>query len=142
VASFGTRQKTIGEINITPLTDVFLVLLVVVIITAPALSRARGGITSPEVNQAVALKSTWLVANVEKDGTIYVDGAQVAPENLHGVLSARAVSLPEKVIVVRGDRQAQSGMILNVLRTAKEVGFVDGFIAGQITRLETGVETP
>jgi biopolymer transport protein ExbD/biopolymer transport protein TolR len=142
MAPFGQRQKTIGEINITPLTDVFLVLLVVVIITAPALSRARGGITSPEVNQAVALKSTWLVANVEKDGTIYVDGAPVAPENLHGVLSARAASLPDKVIVVRGDRESQSGVILNILRTAKDAGFVDGFIAGQVTRLDTTTDTP
>lgn len=136
------RDKTIGEINITPLTDVFLVLLVIVIISAPALSKMRAGITSPEVSKAVTLKNTWLVANVDKEGNVFIDGVAVEAANLHGVLSSRAATLPEKVIVVRGDKEAQSGAILGVLRTAKEAGFEDGYIAGQVLRVKTSQGTP
>ena len=133
-----SRNKTIGEINITPLTDVFLVLLVVVIIAAPALSSMQQGIATPEVNAAVALKNTWLVAHVDSGGAVFIEGSQVELANLQAFLAARAETLPEKVIVIRGDRNAQSGVILNVLRAAEAAGFDDGFIAGQLTRIDAG----
>ncbi len=131
----GGRKKTFGDINITPLTDVFLVLLVVVIIAAPALSKVHNGITTPQVNKAVTLKKTWLVAEVDKAGLVFVDGQQVPEAQLKEYLASRLVSLPEKNIVVRGDETTQSGVILQVLRAAKDAGFEQGFIAGQIARV-------
>jgi biopolymer transport protein ExbD len=134
------RNKTFGDINITPLTDVFLVLLVVVIIAAPALSKVHGGIITPEVNKAVTLKNTWLVADVDKDGGVFIDGAKIDMPLLREYLAGRVATLPEKNIVVRGDQSTQSGIILNVLRTAKEAGFEQGFIAGQVAKVSTKLE--
>lgn len=135
MASGGARKKTFSDINITPLTDVFLVLLVVVIIAAPALSKVHTGITTPQVNKAVTLKKTWLVAEVDKTGVVFIDEQQVPEAQLKNYLASRIVSLPEKNIVVRGDETTQSGVILQVLRAAKDAGFEQGFIAGQIARV-------
>jgi len=131
----GVRNKTFGEINITPLTDVFLVLLVVVIIAAPALSKVHQGITTPQVHKAVTLKKTWLVAEVDKTGGVFVDAQQIPEAQLQDYLASRLAALPEKCIVVRGDESTQSGIILQVLRAAKDAGFEQGFIAGQVARV-------
>src|SRR5690349_15763472 len=128
----GGNKKTFGDINITPLTDVFLVLLVVVIIAAPALSKVHNGITTPKVNKAVTLKKTWLVAEVDKTGTVFIDEQPVPEAQLKDYLAAKLATLPEKNIVVRGDETTQSGIILQVLRAAKDAGFEQGFIAGQV----------
>lgn len=136
------RKQTFNEINITPLTDVFLVLLVVVIIAAPALSKVHGGIVTPEVNKAVTLKNTWLVADVDKEGGVFIDGAKVEMPLLEEYLRGRVATLPEKNIVVRGDQSTQSGIILNVLRTAKTAGFEQGFIAGQVAKVSATPEQP
>ena len=133
----GRRSKTFSEINITPLTDVFLVLLVVIIIAAPALSNIQKGIATPEVHKAVTLKKTWLVAEVDKSGMVFIDGVPVPEPQMRDVFAAKLPSLEEKVLVVRGDEVAKSGVVLSVMRAAKEAGFEQGFIAGQITRLPT-----
>lgn len=130
----GGSKKTFGDINITPLTDVFLVLLVVVIIAAPALSKVHGGITTPKVNKAVTLKKTWLVAEVDKAGTVFIDEQPIPEGQLKDYLASKLASLPERNIVVRGDESTQSGVILQVLRAAKDAGFEQGFIAGQVAR--------
>jgi len=135
MAAGAGNKKTFGDINITPLTDVFLVLLVVVIIAAPALSKVHNGITTPQVNRAVTLKKTWLVAEVDKTGVVFIDEQQVSEAQLKDYLATRLASLPEKNIVVRGDEATQSGVILQVLRAAKDAGFEQGFIAGQIARV-------
>ncbi len=131
----GGRKKTFSDINVTPLTDVFLVLLVVVIVAAPALSKVHSGITTPQVNRAVTLKKTWLVVEVDKAGVVFIDEQQVPEAQLRDYLASRLVSQPDKSIVVRGDESAESGVILHVLRAAKEAGFEQAFIAGQIARV-------
>jgi biopolymer transport protein ExbD/biopolymer transport protein TolR len=135
MAAGARRTKTFSDINITPLTDVFLVLLVVIIIAAPALSNIQKGISTPQVHKAITLKNTWLVAEVDKTGAVFIDGVPVQEAQVRDVLAAKLPSLEEKILVVRGDEIAKSGVVLSVMRAAKEAGFEQGFIAGQITRL-------
>ena len=137
MAARARRNATFSDINITPLTDVFLVLLVVIIIAAPALSNIQKGISTPQVNKAITLKKTWLVAEVDKSGTVFIAGVPVPEAQIRDVLAAKLPLLEEKILVVRGDEVAKSGVILSVMRAAKEAGFEQGFIAGQITRLPT-----
>ena len=67
------KKALFTEINITPLTDIFLVLLIIMMVVAPTFQSVDNSISIPEVNSGVAIEQGKVVVSVTKDGTIYVD---------------------------------------------------------------------
>jgi len=125
------KRHVFGEINITPLTDIFLVLLIIVIVVAPNLANTRRDIKMPRVTTGDGVEKKWLAVEITTDGSFYIDATLVKPDDLEATLKGRLGSLQEKLLVVRGDRASKSRAVMSVFQAAKNAGFERVLIAGE-----------
>ncbi|MBC5785565.1 biopolymer transporter ExbD [Ramlibacter sp. USB13] len=132
---FGRLERTQGdtpmsEINVTPLVDVMLVLVVIFIITAPLLaSSIRLDLPKAEGTQpGDAPKFVTLV--VDKAGQAFLNDKAVSPEQLATQLAASAKQNPETEIQLRADQGVPYGKVVEVMGIAHKAGLSRiGFVA-------------
>jgi biopolymer transport protein TolR len=113
-----------SDINITPLVDVILVLLVVFMVTAPLLATGLR-VELPQVTaEQTPLRDTKLVITVTKDGQI-VFGDRDATADIEEILRTDPLVQTEREIYVRADQDARYGDVARVVAAARAAG-VDG----------------
>ncbi len=117
------RRQLLEEINITPLTDVFLVLLIIMMVVAPMLKMVRSEIIPPAVNAGAPIDKAKLVVEVTRDGMYFVDGAQTSIEGLPAALRAGGEHFAEKDVVIRADRDTKGSAVMKVFDAAREAQF-------------------
>ena len=126
------KKALFTEINITPLTDIFLVLLIIMMVVAPTFQAVDNSISIPEVNSGVAIEQGKVVVSVTKDGTIYVDSKKSSPEFLVSDLEAVKAPNDEKAeIVVKADEKVKSSVIMNIMDAAQEANYKKLIVAGE-----------
>jgi biopolymer transport protein ExbD len=117
------RGQIIAEINVTPLTDVFLVLLIIFMITASAMLKPAANVnlpeTAPENEEAQGVMVTMTPAKQIFVGDRAVEGDDAAVASALKDALARA---KQKVVILAGDRQVVLGEVVRVLALAKEAG--------------------
>ena len=126
------KKALFTEINITPLTDIFLVLLIIMMVVAPTFQSIDNTITIPEVNSGNAIEQGKVVVSVTKDGTIYVDTKKSSLENL--VSDLEAVKNPEDKspeIVVKADEKVKSTIIMSIMDAAQDASYKKLIVAGE-----------
>lgn len=141
MAGGGPTQGQFGDINITPLTDVFLVLLIVIIIASPSMQSLQKNITTPKLQQGEHLNKDWPMVEVDKNDVIKVDDKQYKLEELQPLFTKWLEDpAKQKSLVVRGDETTDSGVILEVLEAATAAGFEKTYIAGELEQIsDTGI---
>src|SRR5437660_6384216 len=106
------RYRPMSEINVTPLVDVMLVLLVVFMVTAPLLTVGvpveLPQTQAPPINEP----KEPTVITVNRDGAVYVQESTVAVDALVAKLQAITGNNPEAVLYVRGDKEINYGRVL------------------------------
>lgn len=111
--------------NVTPLVDVVLVLLIIFMVVIPAIEQGMAieipGITHPDKKSESNFQSFTLT--VTKEGTVWLDDEEVAWAKLEGRLKNAAVQSPGKRVVLRGDKGASYGNIRRAYRVVQQVGF-------------------
>lgn len=118
------KRRLVDEINITPLTDVFLVLLIIMMVMAPMMKMTRTEIRAPEVEKGAALDPSKLAVEVTKEGVYYVDGQETPPADLAKVLLAAAKDPPEtRGLILQGDKEALSKYAVTVFTAAREAEY-------------------
>jgi biopolymer transport protein ExbD len=120
-ADESTGDDIVAEINITPLTDIFLVLLIIFMVTTSVISSQGKNVDLP--SSAIA-SSTPSGVNVtlSTDEQIAVDGKVVRQEDLKAALQAALANAKDKIVILRGDREVVLGKAVNVLDVAQEAG--------------------
>jgi biopolymer transport protein TolR len=117
------HARPMSEINVTPLVDVMLVLLIVFMVTAPLLS-AGVPIDLPESKaQPLSLEKEPITVTVDQQGRIFVKEEEVTLDQLVPKLNQIAVTGLDERIYVRGDRTASYGTIMQVMGTINGAGF-------------------
>lgn len=112
-----------SDINVTPLVDVMLVLLVVFMITAPLMT-VGVPVDLPKTAAApLPVDKDPLFVTVQTDGRVYVQDSEVSIYTLVPVLVAATNSNPEARILVRGDQKIAYGRIMEVMGTISLAGF-------------------
>ena len=117
------RRKLMGEINIIPLVDVVLVLLVVFMMTAPMLTRGVD-VDLPEANsQAVATQEEPLEITVREDG-VYIQKTRVADphKNLAAKVQAILKEQPGQHVLLRGQRTVDYEAVVVTLNLLRQGG--------------------
>jgi len=66
------KGKIFNEINITPLTDIFLVLLIIMMVLAPTFSSVEQNISVPEINSGINVENKQVVISVTKEGALFL----------------------------------------------------------------------
>jgi biopolymer transport protein ExbD len=127
----GGQGSIFTEINITPLTDIFLVLLIIMMVIAPMFQEANQDIKVPKINSGQGVEENLVTVEITKEGQLYLRGAKVSSAELAVNLSTLATGLPEKHLVVRADQNTHSSEVLKVFEAAGQAGFEKLTIAGE-----------
>jgi biopolymer transport protein ExbD len=117
-----TRGRIVAEINVTPLTDVFLVLLIIFMITTSAMMKPAD-VELPKASESEQ-ENRGVLVTMTPSREIYVNERPVAGDDasLTSVLRDALAKSPDKVVILAGDRQVVLGEVVRVLGLAKEAG--------------------
>ena len=132
--SSGNSSGPMAEINVTPLVDVMLVLLIIFIITAPLMSH-KVKIDLPETVQIAkeeddGPKTPPITISVKENGDLYWGDEPVSKEILESRLSSTAQLSPQPKLNLRGDKTTKMGVIAEVTKIAQGQGMLDiGYVA-------------
>ena len=113
-------EREIDQINVIPLVDVMLVLLVIVLTTATFISTGQIPIDLAKAKHATAAIEKPLVITLKPDGSVYVNQQTVAVDGLAGALEAYARQTP---VVVRADRATVLERFVRLMDVVKGLGF-------------------
>jgi biopolymer transport protein ExbD len=116
------RRGIIAEINVTPLVDIMLVLLIIFMLTAHLIARQALEIELPRASQSTALPPTTLAIALKADGAIFLNDSPVTPEALRAAIRAAVAKDPKTQAVVAGDKRVSHGRVVWVLDTVKALG--------------------
>jgi biopolymer transport protein TolR len=117
------RYRPLAEINVTPLVDVMLVLLIIFMVTAPLMTSGVP-VDLPKTNaQPINNDSEPLTVSINAEGKIYLQDQEVDLTDLVTKLQAIAQNNPERRIFVRGDKDLAYGRIMQVMGTITQGGF-------------------
>jgi biopolymer transport protein TolR len=115
-------SEAISQINVTPLVDVMLVLLIIFMVTAPILQQ---GVTVdlPKVAAGpLAGQEEQLVLNVGKTGQVFLNDTLMTPEALTEKLRAIAAARPDRQLYVRADQAVPYGAVMRVMGAVHDAG--------------------
>jgi biopolymer transport protein TolR len=117
------RYRPLAEINVTPMVDVMLVLLVIFMVTAPLMTSGVP-VDLPKTTAApLNSDSQPLTVSIDAKGQIFLQDQQVQLPELVTKLQAIAENKPDRRIFVRGDKDIAYGLIMNVMGTITQGGF-------------------
>ncbi|HQT66081.1 MAG: protein TolR [Rhodospirillales bacterium 20-60-12] len=117
------RYKPMAEINVTPLVDVMLVLLIIFMVTAPLITSGVN-VNLPQANaNPVNSDSTPITITVNAKDEIYLQNSKVELTNLVATLQEIAKNNTDRRIFVRGDQSVTYGQMLQVMATITQGGF-------------------
>lgn len=121
-------EGIVAEINITPLTDIFLVLLIIFMITSSAMVEAGPKVNLPEAG-VTSTESKGVVITVDSTETVFVDGEQTGREALGARLAGALAKSDVKRVVLEGDRDVILGDVVWILDQARSAGAEEVAIA-------------
>lgn len=117
------RYRPLAEINVTPLVDVMLVLLIIFMVTAPLMTSGVD-VDLPKTDaKPLNSDSQPLTVTINAEGHIYLQDSQVELPDLVAKLEAISQNNPERRIFVRGDRAVSYGLVMQVMGTITQGGF-------------------
>jgi biopolymer transport protein ExbD len=124
------KETIVAEINITPLTDVFLVLLIIFMVTSTAIvesevaSRSGVKVALPKSNAAGAVtkRRTDPVLTVTKSNEIYLMNRKIDPANLEEEIRKALTEVDSETLLLRGDKSVFLGAAVDLMAVAKKAG--------------------
>lgn len=119
------KQRLVADINITPFTDVILVLLVIFMITTPLLSHSNIKVNLPQAKSAEPQgKSRKVQAEITitAEGVVYLEGKVVTRKELKEQMKLMHNNNPDLSVIVRSDKFVRFQEIVNVLDQLNELG--------------------
>jgi biopolymer transport protein ExbD len=110
-----------AEINITPLTDIFLVLLIIFMITTSVMIESAAKVNLPKATQTTQ-EARGLTVSITADNKIYVNQMLVDPSQLEPTLRDLLADDPKKLVILQGDESVILGEAVHVMDIAKRAG--------------------
>lgn len=127
-----TDGEMMSEINVTPLVDVMLVLLVIFMVTAPIIQQGVE-VTLPSVKaEALPGKEAQFVVSITRDSQIYLNDAKLSADELTGKLKAIANERPDRQVFIRADDRVPYGEVIRTMAAIKAAGIEN---VGMVTEM-------
>jgi biopolymer transport protein ExbD len=119
----GTRRRGIvAEINVTPLVDIMLVLLIIFMLTAHLIAKQAIEVELPRASQSTTSTPTTIAVMLTRDGALYLNAAPVTPEQLRAAVREAVKKDPKTQAIIAGDKAVSHGRVVWVLDTIKSLG--------------------
>jgi len=121
----GNRQaKRTVALEITPLVDVVFLLLIFFLLTATYVKNPNLDISLPKASLSqVTSHNKDIAIAIKKDGEVRYENQEVSLDRLEGILAAAFSENQDAIVVIRADRDAKHGRVVEVMDLAKKIGF-------------------
>lgn len=116
------KKRIMSEINITPFTDVVLVLLIIFMVTTPLIMQAGIPVKLPKTQTVSDVSEAGLTIIVTKDDKIYFNDAEINKNRLENSLKNRLLNDPNLLVIIKADTMAYHGNVVEILDMAKSLG--------------------
>ncbi len=111
-----------AEINITPLTDIFLVLLIIFMVTTTVATEEGKNIELPEATESEDTPPKSVTVAIDAEGVVKINDTIVPPGMLEQMMEEALELAEEKIVVLKGDRVVLLGQAVNILDIAQQKG--------------------
>jgi len=118
----GNNDRLMSEINVTPLVDVMLVLLIIFMVTAPMMMQGVDVALPETTSEPLAAEKEHLVISIDPKGQIYINEFQVSLDVLSSKLSKILEGKPDKEAYLRADKNIPYGTVVRVMAEIKAAG--------------------
>jgi len=116
------RQDYLSDINVTPLVDVMLVLLIIFMVTAPMMMHGVKVNLPKTESKSIKTKEDPLLLTITKQRLIFIEDYKVELEALKEKLKKISANRAEKEILLQGDKDVPYGFVIKVMSQVKEAG--------------------
>lgn len=123
--AFGTQDDTdevMNEINMTPLVDVMLVLLIIFIITVPVMKNSVNIDLPRATSQVQVIKPETIRLSVDAQGAYFINDSKISDEELTPRLKAAAAQNPQPDLHIRGDKSVRYERVAQAMAAAQQAG--------------------
>jgi biopolymer transport protein ExbD len=125
------RYQPLAAINVTPMVDVMLVLLVIFMVTAPLLTVAVP-LDLPKSKAATMTHPKQpIILSLQHDGDVFIGDDRIAADDLEMRLATLATQDPGRIVYVRGDRTITYAQLMDVLGLVSRAGFAKVSLVAQ-----------
>jgi biopolymer transport protein TolR len=135
-----------SDINVTPMVDVMLVLLIIFMVITPMLQKGIS-VDMAKVNNPTPMqdadKEDALLISVMRDGTVYFGADKISPDALAGKVKDRLTNRTNKIVYVKADARAHFGNVVQVVDGVRSAGVDDlGLLTEQKKSVPNAPNTP
>jgi len=117
------RKNLVADINVTPLVDVMLVLLIIFMVTAPMMTQGLDVDLPQTTTKSLRQEENPIVVTIDKDGKISLDKFSVSQKVLLQELGKYGKEIKEKPIYLKADKSVAYGIVVSVMADIKKAGF-------------------
>ncbi len=117
------RKRLVADINVTPLVDVMLVLLIIFMVTAPMMTQGLDVDLPETTTKSLRQEENPIVVTIDKEGEISLDNFSVSQKVLLQELSKYGTEIKEKPIYLKADKSVAYGIVVSVMADIKQAGF-------------------
>ena len=123
--AFGTQDDSddvMNEINMTPMVDIMLVLLIIFIITVPVMKHSVNIDLPRASNEAQVIKPETIRLSVDAEGSYFINENKIADTDLAPQLTAAAAQNPQPDLQLRGDKAVRYERVAQAMAAAQQAG--------------------
>jgi biopolymer transport protein ExbD len=122
MAATTRRRGLITDINVTPLVDIMLVLLIIFMLTAHLIAKQAIEVQLPKAAQSTAVEVTTLAITLTREGRMYLNGVETPPGDLRESIKAALAKDAKTQVIIAGDKNVSHGRVVWVLDLVKSLG--------------------
>jgi biopolymer transport protein ExbD len=122
MAATARRRGLITDINVTPLVDIMLVLLIIFMLTAHLIAKQAIEVQLPKAAQSTEVEATTLAVTLTREGRMLLDGVETSPAGLRAAVQAAVAKDAKAQVIIAGDKNVSHGRVVWVLDVVKSLG--------------------
>jgi biopolymer transport protein ExbD len=123
--------KRFDEINITPLTDIFLVLLIIMMVVAPAMNQEKLALKLPRLTYGQSVNTSLITVEIDAQGQPSLQGEPLELADLSTRLRDLLPTVTDAKVVIRADEQTENAAVLNAMNAVAATGIERIVFAGE-----------
>ena len=122
MASATRKRGIIVDVNVTPLVDIMLVLLIIFMLTANLIAKQAIEVELPRASQSTTLNPTTLAITLTREGALYLNGRPATPAELRAAVRDAVAKDAKTQVIIAGDKSVSHGRVVWVLDVVKSLG--------------------
>jgi biopolymer transport protein ExbD len=121
-AKFDSQDDVIAEINVVPLVDVILVVLIIFMVTAPMIMKPSINVNLPKSATGDSTKPSKLNISIAADGQVQLDGKKVSDADVMNAAKDEFSKNPDVQAIISADKDVSHGKVVSILDIVKSAG--------------------